>query len=257
MPAKPAVWRKAKKSALRRPIRKSMFKKKGRKFKANPGTVTFMSNSLIPVPPRYRCKFTCSIYGAIASGAATGLYQISLNAMQLPFNTTSPMPGALPAVATLNPTGLSQLFNLMMYTQYRVYGSSIKLEVFPQALGDTVEFTITPSFDITAPPSTQIAMAQPYTKTLLVGAGKGKSYISNYITQHRLVGCSKRAIEDDLSGVYQDSIFPASAIQYPAYWILNWSTPDTANLNQSVNYKCTMTYYVELFGQNVAALTEV
>lgn len=215
-------------------------------FRCSPNKVTFMSNSMLPLPPRYRCKLHSAIIAYEAAGVASGHYSIRLNGAYLPWDTAgTDLPNANPAVATTNFAGYTQLCNLNTYARCRVFGSKITVEMMPQSILDGVILTITPSDSVSAPATSAIAQAQPFTKTCTVYSGKGKTSLTNYCSQSKLLGVSSRAIQDDLSGNFAHLYNTAPAV--PLYWNINWAVPDTVVSAQPMEMRVRLTHYVEFY----------
>jgi len=232
----------------RKPFPKKTFKKKRRvaKVRATSELVTYMAPRQMPFPPRYRTKFNIDIYGSIAAGSATGQYFASLNSCLTPL-AGGAWPGPSLAIAGAECTGLTQLLNANFYKKFRVYGSKISIEFLPQALADTVEVIVLPSdtSSLTVAP----LLGQPYAKNMMMSSSKmnskSGSFISNYMTVHKFLGVSKRAIEDDLSGQFAGSYTADPSTQF--YWVVSWVTPDAVNLVTPLEYRLKLTYYTELY----------
>lgn len=228
-------------------------------FKSVPGHVTYMANGQNPFPRSYRTKLTTSIYGFVAAGgvAAGARYYVRLNSAYAPWAGGS-WPNGAPSIAALNPAGYSSIINANLYNSVRVYGSSITVEFLPQALTDTIICTVTPSNASTLPLDVDDALAQPYTKQLFMSSSKMNSargsMIKNYITQHKFLGVTAGAIQNDLSGNYTHGV-----ASYPVetfYWVVNIATPDATALATPLEYKCKVTYYVECYNETAPRLIQ-
>lgn len=228
-----------------------------RGFSASPTLVTYMSNGQSPFPRRYRTKFNASIYGYVAAGSTSGHFSVNLNSAYLPFAAGS-WPNALPAIATLQPAGYSSVVNQTLYQNVRVYGSKLLVEFLPQALTDTVQVTLTPSVSAATPTSVANAMAQPYNKQLLMSSSKMNSrtgsFISNYMSQSKLLGVNKKAIEYDLSGAYTHlyNADPTNTFS----WVVNLTTPDAVALATNLEYRVKLVIYCELYNDSAAILPQ-
>jgi len=241
----------------KRRVRRRMHKKKSHSY-ASTNVVQYKAPRSMPFAPRYRTKMHCDIYGSLAAAtAASGHYYVKLNNALLPY-TGGGWPSAVPAIATLNPTGYSSIVNINLYSQYRVIASSITIEFLPSALADTIEVTVTPSAANTIPATTAVAMQQPYTKSMFMSSSKQNSRngssITNYIDVARFLGVRKQALQDDLSGEYIGAYNAPSTIQF--YWVVNWATPNNANNTTPLDYRVKMTYYIECFGAIFAEMLE-
>lgn len=235
------------------------YQKKGMK-KGNHGSgdlVIYNSNKLLPFAPRYRCKMTTSIFGNVVAGSAAGLYYCNLNSPYLPFSGGG-WPAASSTITTLQPAGFSSICNANLYREFRCLGSKITVEFLPQALTDTIEVALTPVNSVAvAPATTAIAMQQPYTKSGFMSSskqnGKGTSALKSYSNMYQLLGVSRAAIENDLSGNYIGAYNADPTIT--AQWVVNWATPDAVNLAANCEYRVSLTHYVEFFYKGI--LTEV
>jgi len=220
-------------------------------FNASPSRVTFMSNGLVPVPQRYRCKLHTILYGSVDAGSASGRYFCKLNSAYIPF-TGGGWPNPSQTLTTHQPAGYSQLCTTNFYRNCRVFGSKILVEFLPQALTDTVQVTVSPSDTSSTPATAANALAVPYTKSLLMSANKMNSAkgsaIVNYCSQSKLFGVSPRAIADDVSGNFAHTSATNPAVLL--YWVVNWACPDAAVTATALEYRVKLTHYVELYALN-------
>lgn len=275
MPAK-SKGKKGKGKATKAKSTKAKAKKN---VKASKELVTYMAPQQLPLPPKYRTKFTAKFFGSVpaAAGSASRTWLVNFNDPSLPFAYTGTGTfGAstnlfdAPSIAnnTLNPTGFTTLWNTNMYQAARVYSSSIALEMIPSALADTVEAYIMPISAIPAAgfvvgTSNYMALSQPLTKSQIFSSSKtnnikNKGQLVNYCSQHKLLGVSKRAIEDDLSGNYEiDLANNTPNPLVPTYWQLGYDTLNKADLATFLDYRISVTYYVELYSLNVGQLLQV
>lgn len=249
---------KAKKSRKTHVKRKRMFKKK---YNASNKRLTYFAPGQMPFAPRYRTKLTLAFYGNIATGFinnSAGLYILKLNAAFVPANSGN-WPNPAPAIATLQPGGYSSLANTNLYRTVRVYASKVELEVIPETSTDPVEVCITPSTAAGAPASTGAAMEQLYTQQKVFNAGKavgkqGDDRLKTYMTQHKFLGCTARAIEDDLSGTFAHAYNGNPGV--PMYWIVNIATISGAATTAPISYTVKVTYWVELYNSTGAIALE-
>lgn len=241
---------------------RNRFRTRTSKINANKEMIKFMPmGSQVPVPQRYRCKFVTSVqFNMIvgAGGAASGIIPVKMNSIFHPWANSGL--GANPyanfgpqAVGTLQPSGYASLINANLYKRWRVYSSAIELKFNPSAQADTLIVAVTPSDNPAIPTSSAQAQQQPYCKFRIQQSNQ-IGVVKNYITQHKLVGATKRAIEDDLSGNFQGNAGgdPADVL----YWVINWSTVDTLANTTPIICEIKLTYYCELFGDFGAALLE-
>lgn len=237
-----------------RPVKR--FAKAKRRYNARSDVITYMSPSRMPFPPRYRTIMSCEVQSIVPSAtAASGRYACGLNYLIHPFITvsgSSPFPvGTLPTVASLNPTGLTQIFNNAFYNAYRVYGSAIYITCCPTNGQDIIEMTVTPSGVDNLPATTTSAMSQPYTKDKMFAVskaiGKTGDILSNYITQHKFCGVTRRAVEDDLSGAFTGSLTGVPPPNNQLMWVINWNDVSGVNLNGNLLFTVRIKYYVEFW----------
>lgn len=236
-------------------------KRRPKQFKksiASKELIIYKAPQQSPFPARFRTVFTSYITGSIlaADAIAAGRYYVSLNGPQLPWSGGG-WPHVLTSnLTTLNPLGYSTMLNANMYLAGRCYASSISVEFLPQALTDTIECTVTPSYANGTPATVDVAMASPFTKQQFFSSSKSNSKnsgpIKNYQTVHRQLGVSKRAVEDDLSGQLNFAVNGDPTRQF--YWVVNWAAPDAANLAAACEYRCKVRYYVEMFNQTPSLL---
>lgn len=229
--------------------RKRIYKRrtKGYNVNCNKELVTYMVPHQMPFPPRFRTKMTCAIYGSIAAGVNTATFTSKLNSCLLPF-AGGTWTGASPAIATLNPAGFSAICNQNYYTSFRVYSSKILVEFLPQALADTIQIVIVPSIS-TGGSVFAVSLEQPYAKSMFMSSSKQNSArgsaLTNYITVHKFMGVSKRAIEDDLSNKFNGffNAQPGTLLE----WVVEFVTPDAVVTVTPLEYRAVMTYYVEFY----------
>lgn len=223
------------------------------------------SGTNMPLPQRLKTKFTCALNGVFASGGvAQRLYNIKLNGLLTPFNPSTSggsiaWEGPFVPLANIDPAGLSILSNAVTYTQYRCFGSAVKITVLPESLSDVSYISITPSTTISLPATYSNAIAQPYTKQKTFSSsknmGSGNSeWLTNYISVSRLMGVPPRAVQDDVSLVYS-AIWNADPSDI-MYWVVNFCQSDNVAPSAVTPYTVVVTYYVELFGLATASLPQ-
>lgn len=249
-----------KKQFKRQYNKKSTSFSRKRKYSASNKLVTYMPKGQLPIPPRYRCKLACNAQFAIDSSAMVndGAFQIVMNSVNLPYTVSglgsTPYVGFSPQTPiTLQPTGYSQLANAITYNRFRVYASKIMMKFIPSALSDTIMVTLTPSSNSLIPLTTGDALSQPYTRSKLFQANQN-GIIKSYLTQHKFVGTTKSAMEDDLSGQYISNFAGTPAT--PIYWVVNWNTVDGSDLATPVVVDIQLDYYVELFANNSSQMVD-
>jgi len=215
---------------------------------------------LMPFPPRFRTIMTTSTKGYVSSGTGQLLWYCRMNGVNLPFSGGGWNNG-LPAIATLQPTGLKSVWNTDLYNRYRVISSRITLVLSPQATADTTLVTITPSVFANSPSTNYSALAQPLTvhKTVSANTAPGARTLINRVSTSQLLGVRSQAIEDDLSGQFIGNIISGSAVDPVAmhYWIVNFYTEDGTVYGGNIVFDCQLEHEVEFFGDDSGSVVEV
>lgn len=245
-------------SKRRKALPKRRFKKRT-SVTGNSEIVKYRPNSFIhmPLPPRFRTKVIASGFFYTSSGGGSGDYNLTfdLNTCNSCFNfTNTGITWNTITVANYEPAGFSQLCNSTLYRQYRVLGSSITCDITPQSVVDTVSCSLLPSSDLNVPANLAVALAQPYSKSHNMAANRAPATLRNYITQHKFLGVSRSAIQNDLSGNYNGSYSSGPVV--PLYWKLLMETGDNQTLSAAVEVRIKIVYYLEFFGLTNPALTE-
>jgi len=177
-----------------------------------------------------------------------------MNGMGHPFNYAG-VSAAFPAplgvtLATADPIGFNELSAI--YQSYRVYGSKVSWTLAPSALSDTVQVAILPAYANST--ATYIALnvaeveQQPFAKSAQITSSRGRTTLSSFISQHKLLGVRKQAIEDDLSTRFTGNGGGGNPSAL-AYWFFYWAAPDAVNLSTALNYNVKVTYFVEWYEQ--------
>lgn len=245
-----------KRTFKKRPVRKGT--------KANRETVTYMVPRQMPFAPKYRTKMTIKFMSYILpaglDGSGNGRAYIGLNYCYQPLNniTWQGIVGTGPfyingTVTTgLQPLGFSQLCpsSGQFYRNYRVYSSKLSVSAAPQSPADYFEMAITPSRNTNVPNATDVAMAQPYTKSKVFWTGKTNAnatdVLTNYMPVHRLAGVTSRSIQDDLSGNFTGNyagVLPVT--QY--YWVVNISALSAVDTTANIMLTFEINYWLEFF----------
>lgn len=249
-------------------VKKAKDKKKHGGAYMKGAVLIFNPPSNLPIPQRFKTKFTCAVEGYVAAGAfASKQYNMNLNQLYLPFNSLgTDLPATFaPAPATVQATGATQLLSALgttgPYTKYRVLASSIEITALPQVTGDSIILTVTPSASSTQPSDATTAQAQAFTKRAIctfaqtpMGDVTKRGTIKNYCNVADFLGVTQEAIENDLSGNYQ--IQWASGVGTPIYWTVNYTIQDATNQASSIMFSYKLNYWVELFGMYTAQVTE-
>nr|WAE42364.1 MAG: capsid protein [Cressdnaviricota sp.] len=213
-----------------------------------------------PFPPAYRTKFHCNITGAVPAGAVGASYCTSVNRLFLPYasnvwGSVSDWPGMLGPLttSTINPIGLTQLLgnttgSTSPYQNYRVYKSTITVQLLPGSDVDNIDVTIVPvPISSVASSSYDAALMQPYSKTKMFSANQLGRPLSNSISVSKLWGIRPQAIKDDLTTQFTGS--ETGGPSQTGVWHVWVQTPDNVALAADVSYRVSMTYYAELWQQ--------
>lgn len=146
----------------------------------------------------------------------------------------------------LQPSGYDQLS--LLYTQYRVYGSKIKVELMPGGAsgGNYLHFALYPSTNPSTNISTDHAGEQPYAKTLMLGVNSlSIRTLKNFQSTKRQIGMNAIDQELDLSS-------PVSSNPIKEwYWVLDYGTIDGLTNIANGYIKATIEYYVEFFDRQL------
>lgn len=246
---------------------KKALMKKGRKFVVRKRKVVDRQDLVVfrplrhgsPFPARYKTKFDIEFTGFIATGTASQiLYNCNLNGVRLPvFGGLFANPSVV--LATTNCTGYSVLANATMYQKVRTFASRCEIELFPEAVNDTLIVTITPTNTVGVPSTCAAALTQPYTKSLVfspnraTGSGQGgKMLVSNSIDVAKFLGVTKRAVADDFSGNLQAGFGGNPASLY--HWQVNIATMDGGATEGDITYRFKASYWVEMYSDVAAQM---
>jgi len=227
--------------------------------------VTYHRSKYI-LPPRYRTRFEMDVNFYATSGRAGLSTYFNLNGMFQPFNGTlsgTNVPVIVNSGAwnlgtgfliTSMPQGYSNLLasgtianNPAAYNAYRVYGTKVMLTATSASSSDTGITVLCPFIGVNWPSSSQAAMADPLAITgVFSSAMPRRTTISKYFAINELLGVSKRAIQDDVSGSF-DSYANANPTVNPMYMHVSWFTADGTNLVNNLGFRIRIIYYAELF----------
>lgn len=247
----------------RRRFKRIISRKFVKKSKNYVGRVLKGSSGLnMPLPQRLKTKFTAMVNGVCAAaGTAQRLYNIRMNGLVGPFNVTPTgtgiaLEGPFIPLANIDAAGFLSLCNGSMYTQYRVFGSSIALQFQPEAFNDIVYVSVTPSTTVNLPLNYSLAISEPYTKsrTFAEAASSSNTWLKNYMTVSKLIGVTPRAVQDDISTSY-NAVFNNNPLD-EMFWVINWCQTDNIPPAQPCAYTIKVTYYVELFAIANASLSQ-
>lgn len=202
-----------------------------------------------PVSPRYVCTMTRSFTNIFPLGFSSYNVSCFLNSPFQCFNTGNNYPAASQGSSvTDNATGYASLCNGNFYLRSRVVASSCRVLLIPGVATDELTCSLCPSTTLNTPASIQIASGQPYNKTwdcMYLKEIDGKSSGSNRISVHKLVGVTRQAIENDLSGQFNANFggFPLNKL----YWTLNFATLDNVATTAIIQCRVLVKYKVELY----------
>jgi len=202
-------------------------------------------------PQRFRTIMQMTFDGYIPVGSGGTTYYIRGNSLYLPAFGGG-FPNALPAIATLSPTGYGNLVNATFFQHWRVMGSRITVQFLPEAAVDTTILTVTPSFLANQPASVALAMGQQFTRDREIAESQpmGSQIVVNKMTTHRLLGVRKQAILDDLSGQFYGGVAAYAGNQW--YWVINYTNANRSVTINKLPYRVRIEYDCELFGDSTA-----
>lgn len=273
-------------TALKRNLRKSKFPRRkmgNSKLFATKDLVSYMAGPRkLPFPERYRTKLHMEVDGfwlpavlannyAQAGPPVNQYFTVLGNGVITPFaaNSTSAIAATLMTlnnqglhpIATSNPIGHNLLQTI--YNGYRVFSSKIKVTAIPQSIVDPINLVIIPSFNqgslLLTPnnPTQDVAyLAQyPFAKSKTIQCNSGNYVLSSSISTHKLLGITKQALLNDLSGNYtvRDGANGNPGSVYN--WYIAWQTEDNAAPAGNIGFKVEITYYIEYFNTTAVLLT--
>lgn len=213
-----------------------------------------------PFPQRLRTNFICEGTYALSNVLYTNkIIDVKMNSMFLPFNVATSGTGAIVyggplTVATLYPTGMSALIqstgNPAPYTSYRVYGSSIEVNLLPDSTGDIMQCVVLPYAVNHAGVTDDIFHCQslPFAKSQFCNASFIQANkIKNYITPAQYFGLDPKALLYDVS---QTTATPLTDPLNLIYWRVIFNNPDNIANNSQGSIRIKVKYYTELFWQS-------
>jgi len=239
-------------------------RKTNKKIFASRELITYIANQRMPFPPRYRTKFHIGNSGEISAGSKTGVYNIWFNGLAKPFDMTPlsglfSMPNPLVDITMQTCVGYNNLCSSTgPYSGYRVFASSITVQMIPYAVDDAVMIVVLPQvYDAGATPvpaSSLVAQDLPYSKNKVSMTNQLGSPLRNMQTVHKLYGVKKNVPADDISGHFDS--FSQDNPDSQALWTIAWNTLNNTNLTEAVLWKIDVTYYVELFDVSTTELLQ-
>lgn len=210
------------------------------------------------VPNEYIAWLTLVNQGDIAAGSSSGSYQIELNDIVHPLNTTDPLPNLVNNAAGWDPTGLQNLLyntatSTGLYFYYRVLASKITLSVQPTTITDVMDIALAPTNQGGVYGQFTTAASGPQGKKLV--ATTNNNTRSN--TLHLNVNVKKIVGIKELAGATFTPATDGSYSNAPTnnmLYSINWYT--RANLSTPVQYWVEVQYKVYFFGRVDTPLLE-
>lgn len=218
------------------------------RFGANATIVRYLSKRRMPVAPRYQCKMTCSNTGTIAAGATASFSIIKLNNPDLSFGFVT-FAAPAKAVAALQPSMLTQIFNNNFYSQGRVFSSKIKFRLLPTNPQDVMMVSVSPiSPNTTVASATYYTVEQdPYTKVGIFNNSIEDKWVTNSISQHVNSGVPEATVRLDNSGAY--SFTTGSSPAQLCYWYLTYQTAAAGQATlKPMGWEIIVEHYCEFYG---------
>lgn len=192
-----------------------------------------------------------SVEGYVAPGTGDQRYFCVMNTGITPFNGGG-WTNSTPAIATVKPTGWSNICNVQMYETFRITASRISVTFAPEAQVDSVNVTVTPSFLNSQPASTALAIGQAFTRNALIVEGQPRSSntVVNKVSLSMLLGVSEKAIQDDLSARFYGGYNTNPSIL--AYWVINFNVVNGTVTINNLPWVIELEQEVEFFGDATA-----
>jgi len=218
--------------------------------------IKYSVRNKLPLPPRFKTKFTMFGKLVLASGFTNANGAISANELTAPFNNTfmGMWSNVNPAFATNQPTAMTTLLNANCYENYRVYASSIKLKIPQIAALDCCEVLTIPVTDINLTASEFRKLAQqPYSKWITTTNAR-QNFVKNYMTTHKIYGTTARAVQDDVSTNFQGNLGQAPFKTW--FWYVFVQSSDLQNTTNDIVLDVQIDYYVELWNLQTGLLVE-
>jgi hypothetical protein len=210
------------------------------------------------VPNELITWLTINNTGYIGSGVSSGSYQVELNDIVHPMNTTDPLPNPESAVATWDPTGLENILyntgsSTGFYFYYRVLAARLVFTVVPISTGDVPCFSIAPTNQGGTYGQYSTGASGPQGKSVIATTYNNTK--ANTMTLNtnvmKVVGIRELAgatFTPATDGTY--STAPTNNMLYS----INWYT--TSNLSANCHYKISVQYKVYFFGRVDTPLLE-
>jgi len=230
--------------------------------RATPKKLTFLDNSrLMPYPAKYTTKFHSSIFGYFPAGLTDTQHSVLLNGCNDMWDLVPPLfPNARPTLLGLKPTGFTVMCNGNLYHRYRVNAMKMTINLLPEALGDSVLCTMTPTLRPGLPTTTEQALTQPFTKSGYFNSSKedhnskGGARVVSYFKMYEFLGIKKAFYDNDISGQF-DSNFNVDPVK-PIWMTINISGSDGTATTRQMGYRVDIVQYVDLFENSYANIIQ-
>jgi len=214
---------------------------------------------IMPLPPRFRTVMFTGFKGVFAASVNSYQAFCKLNCVSLPF-IGGGWSNSVPLITTLQPAGLSAIFNSSLYNRFRVIASRLVVVVSPENAADIILTTISPSGFANTPATAPVAISQPYTttKTISYATPLKDRTIINRVSVAQFLGVRPQAIQDDLSGQFIGNIISGSPVDPSSthYWVVNFMREDGGSIASSVSFDVRLEHDVEFFGDDTGSVTE-
>jgi len=210
------------------------------------------------VPNEYIAWLTLVNQGDIAAGSASGAYQVELNDIVHPLNTTDPLPNLVNNAAAWDPTGLQNLLynsatSTGLYFYYRVLASKITFSVQPTTITDVMDVALAPTNQGGTYGQFTTAASGPQGKKMVATTNNNtrSNTLRLNVDVKKIVGIKELAgaiFTPATDGTY--STAPTNNMLYN----INWYT--RVNLSTPVQYWVEVQYKVYFFGRVDTPLLE-
>jgi len=128
------------------------------RFKAALAARSLTGPTLNPFPPTWRTEVTIRALGSISSGGAHAAQfaEVKMNSVFTPLNTSTPPPNLVGGSTTSSsPSGVAELLGANgPYTDFRVLGSAVSIEMLPESAADNLFMCVAPFLSSALPTTT-------------------------------------------------------------------------------------------------------
>lgn len=241
------------------PRKKSTFRKLrngGGPYKKNQQVVPYLGRKAwnLPLPPRLITKVVTTNQWYITSGAGSLPlpFEIKLNSIVLPWNTTNALPAGQCTYATNSvvPRGAGTLLSATAYASFKVFASEIDIQTIPEPQGnDSINICLFPCETGAVALNSNTAQDRPFAKTYIQSGQSAIKHFRHKINVATLAGISENALREDVSSSMRGGVAVDPVYLYKWY-IYAWDSASNALTGANgatVNFAATVTYYVEFF----------